>query len=298
MEWRFGAAAVPAACFTWGLVEARLYRLRSHRLRVLPPGAASVRILQVSDLHLRLANGRLARFLDYLGDARYDVVLATGDLLGERAAVERCARLLNGLRGDVGRYFVLGSADYYAPKFKNYLDYFLRRQSHGTKRNRTREFKDLLLAGGWTDLTNRTLAVELGGTACQVTGLDDPYLRRDDRSLLVRDAGAAFALCVVHDPAPYLDAARAGFDLIVAGHTHGGQVRLPLFGAVVTNSRLPRQLARGPSLVDGALLFVNPGLGTGRYAPFRFLCPPEASVLELLPRAAQPPPATRSKTSS
>ncbi|MGH7425130.1 MAG: metallophosphoesterase, partial [Candidatus Methylomirabilales bacterium] len=86
---------------------------------------------------------------------------------------------------------------------------------------------------------------------------------------------------------PYDAAARAGFDLIVTGHTHGGQVRLPLVGAVVTNSKLPRRYARGLSRIDGAWLQVNPGLGTGKYAPFRFLCPPEASVLELVARGSQ-----------
>jgi predicted MPP superfamily phosphohydrolase len=89
---------------------------------------------------------------------------------------------------------------------------------------------------------------------------------------------------VVHDPAPYQDAAQAGFDLVVAGHTHGGQIRFPLIGAVVTNSTVPRRLALGASWVGRTLLFVTPGLGTGKFAPYRFLCPPEASVLELVPR--------------
>jgi predicted MPP superfamily phosphohydrolase len=114
--------------------------------------------------------------------------------------------------------------------------------------------------------------------------MDDPFLHRDDRSLLRRNPDAAFAMCVVHDPSPYEDAARAGFDLVVAGHTHGGQIRFPLVGAVVTNSTVPRRLALGASWVGRTLLFVTPGLGTSKFAPYRFLCPPEASVLELVPR--------------
>jgi predicted MPP superfamily phosphohydrolase len=277
-------AALGAAGFGWGVIEAHRYRVAVHRLAVLPPGAKPLRVLQVSDLHLRLSNTRLASFLAGLSEQRFDLVLATGDLIGEPRAVERCARLLGGLRGRLGRYYVLGSSDYYAPKFKNYLDYFTRRRRSPTRPNRTGEFLEILHEQGWKGLTNRTEHVVLKGTPTQLTGLDDPYLHRDDRSLLRRSPDAAFAWCVVHDPAPYADAARAGFDLVVAGHTHGGQVRLPFVGALVTNSDTPRHLALGASWVGNTLLFVSPGLGTGKYAPIRFRCPPEASVLELVPR--------------
>jgi len=278
------AGAAGAACVAWGVVEAHRYWLRVHRLAVLPPDAKPLRILQVSDLHLRRSNTRLAAFLSGLRTETYDLVFATGDLLGEPAAVEPCARLLGGLQGRLGRYYVLGSSDYYAPRFKNYLDYFTKKRRTPTRRNRTDDFERLLAAQGYEGLTNRTISVELRGTRTQVTGLDDPYLHREDRSLLRRSPDAAFALCVVHDPAPYQDAARAGYDLVIAGHTHGGQIRLPLVGAVVTNSDVPRHLALGASWVGRTLLFVTPGLGTGKFAPYRFLCPPEASVLELVPR--------------
>jgi predicted MPP superfamily phosphohydrolase len=282
------AAGVPVAagavCVGWGVVEAHRYWIRTHRLAVLPPDARPLRILQVSDLHLRMTSNRLAAFLSGLSEETYDLVLATGDLLGEPAAVERCARLLGGLQGRLGRYYVLGSSDYYAPKFKNYLDYFTKRRKAPTKLNRTDEFLRILEGQGYVGLTNRTIHVDLKGTPTQLTGLDDPFLGRDDRSLLRRGPDAAFAMCVVHDPAPYEDAAHAGFDLVVAGHTHGGQIRLPFVGAVVTNSTVPRRLALGASWVGRTLLFVTPGLGTGKFAPYRFLCPPEASVLELVPR--------------
>ena len=278
------AAAAGGLGMAWGLGEAHRYHLRTHRLPVLPAGAEPLRILQVSDTHLRLSNTRLAAFLSGLAGEPYDLVLATGDLLGEPRAVERCARLLGGLQGRLGRYYVLGSSDYYAPRMKNYLDYFTKKRRPPTKPNRTAAFLRMLEAEGYRGLTNRTEHVVLKGTPTQITGMDDPFLHRDDRSLLVRSPDATFALCVVHDPAPYQDAARAGFDLQVSGHTHGGQVRLPLVGAVVTNSDLPPHLALGAHWVQRMLLFVTPGLGTGKFAPFRFLCPPEASVLELVPR--------------
>lgn len=278
------ALGIPLACVAYGVFEARRYRTRIHHLPVLPAGAEPLKVLQVSDLHLRPGQQRLTAFLESLRGP-FDLVLATGDLIGHPEAIGECARLLGGLSGRYGRYFVLGSSDYYAPKFKNYLEYFVGRRTVGTIPNPTKEFRRLLELQGWEDLTNRSIQADLGGLRSQIVGLDDPYLHRDNRRLLVRDESCDLHLVVVHDPAPYLEAASAGFDLVIAGHTHGGQVRFPLVGAVVTNSEIPRDLARWASRHNGTWLFVNPGLGTGRYAPFRFLCPPEASILSLEPRS-------------
>lgn len=277
------AAAIPAACIGYGFLEAKLYRLRRYQVPALPAGAQPISILQVSDLHFRLEMKLLRGFLQSLHQESFDLVLATGDLLGHPSAVEDCLELLNGLTATMGRYFVLGASDYYAPQFRNYVDYFTGRRRIPTRANRTDDFRAGLKASGWTDLTNITLLRQLKGTPSQITGLDDPYLHRDDRSLLVRDPSASFAICVVHDPSPYHEAASAGFDLVTSGHTHGGQVRLPFVGALVTNSDIPRRYARGLNRIAGTWLFVNPGLGTSKYAPFRFLCRPEASVLNLTP---------------
>lgn len=280
-----GLTGAAIACVVWGIFEAKMFRTVHYQIPILDKGSAPIDILQVSDLHLRTDLSRLIRFVRSLGDKTYDFVLATGDLLGEPDAVDVCSSILNGLHARHGRFVVFGSSDYYAPTFKNYADYFLGRRRHGTKRNPTAEFLGQLEAAGWTDLTNTTAFTKHGDRSIQWTGMDDPYLKRDDRSVLVRKEGADLAICVVHDPAPYLDSAKAGFDLQISGHTHGGQVRFPFVGALVTNSTLPRNLARGLSRVGGSWLFVTPGLGTGRFAPFRFLCRPEASVLRLVPRS-------------
>jgi predicted MPP superfamily phosphohydrolase len=87
----------------------------------------------------------------------------------------------------------------------------------------------------------------------------------------------------MHAPDLTSEWALEGFDLILAGHTHGGQVRVPFVGALTTNSSLPNRLACGPFRVGGAWLHVSPGLGTGPYSRIRFNCPPEATLLELAP---------------
>jgi uncharacterized protein len=275
-------AALAALPVVYGIIEARSYRVRTYRVPVLPPGSRDLTILQLSDFHLRRNNRKMTAFLESLHERSFDLVFATGDLLGNPDSVDVCLRLLNGMNATAARCFVFGSSDYYAPILKNYLDYFRKRRRHSTERNPTRRFRSGLVEKGWIDLNNSQTFLDIEGTRIQLTGLDDPYLHRDDRRLLVRDPSAALAILVVHDPAPYADARRAGYDLVVAGHTHGGQVRIPFIGAVVTNSTLPTSLARGLSRLNPGWLFVSTGLGTGKYAPFRFLCPPEASVIRLV----------------
>jgi predicted MPP superfamily phosphohydrolase len=88
----------------------------------------------------------------------------------------------------------------------------------------------------------------------------------------------------VHSPDPAPELAAFGWNVILTGHTHGGQVRVPFVGALVTNSHVPTRIARGLSMLPPAVMHVSPGLGTSKYAPFRFLCRPEATVIELVAR--------------
>lgn len=226
----------------------------------------------------------MIKFGKSLGSEEYDLVFATGDLLGGLDAVDDCLEILNGLRGRAGRLFVFGSSDYFAPVLKNYFDYFRKRRRHGRMRNPTQQFRRSLLKDGWLDMNNANVVLDVNATRTQLTGLDDPYLKWDNRALLKKDPSAEISILVVHAPDPYEAAFKEGYDLLVAGHTHGGQVRFPFVGAVVTNSTLPTSLAMGLSKVGRSWLFVTPGVGTGKFAPFRFLCPPEASVLTLVPR--------------
>ena len=118
--------------------------------------------------------------------------------------------------------------------------------------------------------------------------MDDPHIGRDkyDDVSGPFDPGADLALAVAH--APYLRVlnpmAEDGTHLIMTGHTHGGQLRVPGYGALVTNCDLDTTRARGLSQHRASALHVSAGLGTSPYAPFRFACPPEASLLTLTSR--------------
>ena len=120
----------------------------------------------------------------------------------------------------------------------------------------------------------------------ELLGLDDAHIDRQDSRAMPRSAPERFGLAVMHSPDSAPESAACGYELILAGHTHGGQVRLPLVGALVTNSAMPRRLAGGLIRMGSAVMFLSPGLGTSKYAPFRFLCRPEATLLQLGRRSA------------
>jgi uncharacterized protein len=284
--WALSAvAAAGAACVAYGVaIEHRWYRRRSHRLDVLPPGRSPISILHVSDLHFLAGDRAKARFLSSLPQA--DVAVITGDILGEPEAVEAVVEALKPIRGRTASYFVLGSNDYFAPEPANYFAYFRKRRRHRPgRRSRAGDLVEQLRADGWVHVKNRKDAFSADGSRVEVVGLDDPHIERHDLRVAGRTDREAFGLAVVHSPDPAPELAALGYDLVLSGHTHGGQVRLPFAGALVTNCQIPTRLCMGLSRWGRTYLHISPGLGTSKFAPFRFLCRPEATTIELAARA-------------
>ena len=281
-------AAAGAACVGYGvLVERDWYRLRRERVEALAPGQAPLTVLHLSDLHLTAADTRRVAFLERLAGERVDLVVLTGDMLGEPGALDPVLDTLGRFRPRLGAVAVLGSNDYWAPRFRNPLTYFVgpsSRRHRSSGRNPWRELVAGIETRGWTVLSNHR--GRLGDV--ELAGMDDPHIRRDDPEVAVPPNGEVrLRLGLVHSPyRRALDAfERNGYGLLLAGHTHGGQVRLPGVGALVTNCDLPRDQVRGLSRWGSSWLHVSAGLGTSKYAPFRFACRPEASLLTVVPRA-------------
>jgi predicted MPP superfamily phosphohydrolase len=277
-------ALVGLLCVLYGtLIEHSWYRLRRYRLDILPaggPGPDELTVLHLSDLHFVSQDRKKARFIASLPPA--DVTVVTGDFLAEPEAVETVVAAVEPVRGRLASWFVLGSNDYFVPAPLNYLAYFRRhRKQRKAPRGRAADLVAQLGADGWTDLTNVRRQVDLGGLPVELLGLDDAHIRWHDSRVAPRSAPDRFGIAVMHSPDSAPETAALGYPLMVAGHTHGGQVRLPLFGALVTNCSMPRRLVSGLIRMGGTVLHTSPGLGTSKFAPFRFCCRPEATILEL-----------------
>jgi predicted MPP superfamily phosphohydrolase len=281
-------AIVGAGCVAYGvIVERRWFRTQRYEVPVLPSTASgNLCVLHLSDLHLRRRERAKLGFLGSLEAG--DVTVLTGDLIGEPEAVETVVEALRPLRGRIASYFVCGSNDYYVPRIPQYLNYVLRGRSRGRKATvgRGHQLIEQLEADGWVHLRNVRASLSRDGTRFEVIGMDDPHIYRHDMRIAVREDPEALGLAVVHSPDPAPELAALGYRLILAGHTHGGQVRMPFVGALLTNSQMPNRLAMGLIRMPPAVVHISPGMGTGRYAPFRFLCRPEATVLDLVPAAA------------
>jgi predicted MPP superfamily phosphohydrolase len=274
-------AIVAAACVAYGIViERRWYRLRTYDLAILPPGGPDrLDVLHLSDLHFVRNDPSKRRFLAGLPQA--DITVLTGDLLAEPEAVENAVESLRPTRGRLANWFVLGSNDYFVPQPLNYFSYFKRERKHRRAAGgRSRELKTQLTADGWTDLTNSRREVGVDGLDVELLGLDDAHIRWHDLRVAPRQTDR-FGVAVMHSPDSAPETASLGYNLMFAGHTHGGQVCLPIAGALVTNCSMPRRLVAGLIRMGPAILHTSRGLGTSKFAPFRFCCRPEATILRL-----------------
>ncbi len=286
-----------AAAAGYGLWEKNQFVLRRESLAILPPGTEPFRILHLSDIHFVPGQRRKAEWLTSLAGLEPDLVVNTGDNLSHAKAVDPLLTALRPLLEFPG-VFVPGSNDYFGPRPKNPASYFLgpstqRREAEQLDWPRLRSGFGM---SGWVDLTNRCQSIVLKGLRLDFSGVDDPHLGLEryagwPRGTKGRHADRHLRIAVAH--APYqrvLDHfTEDGADLLLAGHTHGGQICVPGFGALVTNCDLPTWRAKG--LHDWSSngfttpVNVSGGIGTSRFAPVRIACKPEAVLLTLTPRS-------------
>ncbi|MET8506014.1 metallophosphoesterase [Streptomyces sp. NPDC004787] len=299
-----GLTATAAAGLVYAAgFEARSFRLRRVTIPVLPRGMRDLRVLQVSDIHMVCGQRKKRAWLQSLAGLRPDFVVNTGDNLSDTEAVPEVLDALGPLMEFPGVY-VFGSNDYYGPRLRNPALYLKEKVQgrHGLNgnppvvgavHNPWEGLRDAFDAAGWVNLTNTRGRLKLPGLDLAFTGVDDPHIKRDryERVAGGPDQDADFSVGVVH--APYLRALDAftadGYELLLAGHTHGGQLCIPFYGALVTNCDLDTDRVKGLSTHTAggntSYLHVSAGCGTNRYTPVRFACPPEATLLTLTARS-------------
>ena len=226
----------------------------------LPSQIDGLRIAHLSDLHLSAWGPVYARTRQLLTGLQYDLLAVTGDFSDHpsrwRKTAECCRRLFEPLRPPLGIYAVLGNHD----------------------DRRLGRVTDLPL----TWLNDESVVPPGGPGRLRVAGIcqDAPGAGSITRALAEAGEGEA-VIMLTHYPSAIYDVPAGRVQLLLAGHTHGGQVRFPLLGALWTNDRLPRRMARGLHLVGKTWLHVNPGIGVSLPLPARLMCPREITVLEL-----------------
>ena len=280
-------------------IERRAYTLRRVEVPVLPAGSSPLRVLHVSDLHLTPGQSDKQRWVRGLIELAPDLVVNTGDNLAHQDAVPVVMDAFGGLL-DIPGVFVFGSTDYFAPVLKNPVRYLLPRGKQETPDVQLphKRLRAELTGRGWLDLSNRRDALEVGGQRIDFAGVDDPHLEYDDLAAVAGPADPAATISIGVAHAPYLRVldrfAQDGYDLTFAGHTHGGQLRLPVKGALVTNCDIEPARARGlhrhpatssPGDSGSSWLHVSAGAGTSPFAAVRFCCRPEATLLRLTHRS-------------
>ena len=293
-----GLGGLGATGLAYAWCEARWFTVLHETIPVLPPGSPELRVLHITDLHLTPYQHRKRRWIASLADLEPDLVIDTGDNLGHQESVGPLVEALGPLLDRPG-VFVQGSNDYFEPTLRNPVGYLLPdngKRATGTRQLPWRDMVDRFTGAGWLDLTNRRAELTVAGVRIAFAGVDDPHLGYDDLGAVAGPAPREADLRVGVAHAPYLRVldryAADGYDLITAGHTHGGQLCLPVRRAIVTNCDLDRDRAGGlsthPAAGDPrdpgtAWLHVCPGAGTSPYAVARVCCRPAASLLRLTP---------------
>lgn len=293
-----GALAVGGALVGYGMLETQKFELRRETLKILPRGYGQLEVLHLSDIHMVPGQAAKTQWLRDLADLKPDFIINTGDNLSHRKGVPALLNALEPLMAFPGA-FVPGSNCYYAPKLKNPLRYFTasKHSPQPAKRDQL-PFEDMhraFGAAGWINMANRAHSTVLHGLRLDLSGVDDPHISLDHFAGWPRGSSTSsqaphLRIALTH--APYqrvLDQfTQSRADVIFAGHTHGGQVCIPGYGALVSNCDLPTWRARGLNDWEfngnSVPLNVSAGLGTSRFAPIRFACRPEAVLVTLAAR--------------
>lgn len=307
------AASLGAAAAVWGVgIERHLFTIRRATVPILEPGSDPIRVLHISDVHMAPWQRRKQAWIASLTSLDPDLIVNTGDNLGHADGLRGIRAAFAGFRGIPG-VFVHGSNDHTAPSPRNPLRYFTGpSKKHPTSEPLDTDGLDTFLSStlGWQDVNNTATSIDVRGHRIDMFGVSDAHHEWDRLDVLPGMVGKLrqgdidpngdeygqegedrhpLTLGITH--APYrrvLDAFTGlGADMIFAGHTHGGQVRVPGFGALVANCDIPLKQSRGlSSWTNGRTvpLNVSAGLGHSIYAPVRFACRPEASLLTLVPR--------------
>ena len=232
-------------------------------LRRLPPACEGLRIVHLTDIHHSLFTPLedVERAVHLANLLHADVVALTGDYVTlSPSYIWPVARALGKLRARLGVFAVLGNHDFQVDADEI---------THALRAQRIRV------------LRNSHFALRARSSTLWVVGVDDLWWRADDLAAALRSVPARepkILLC--HNPMGIRQASEHGIDFVLSGHTHGGQVHLPVVGSVYGRSKLGERFVEGWNRLNGTQIYVSRGIGKV-LVPIRFGCPPEIACLRL-----------------
>jgi predicted MPP superfamily phosphohydrolase len=263
---------------------------------------------------------RLFKFVRSLSRLNVDFILITGDLLESDKNIGYLVEMLSPLRAKYGKYAVFGVHDHYYKTVAEFLKNIFKKKRKYKKENDVSYIIKKLNDIGIEVLVNQVRKISIKGSDVsnvEIIGLDDPIIKKTDiakafsyigpikklkplkKSDYLKEYRDTFKLreskihklnndgvlriILLHTPdsGSIIDLAANGSDIILSGHTHGGQVRLPLIGAIISGCNIKTKFASGLFYFKKFVLYVSRGLGEGRYSQFRFYCQPEASLIRI-----------------
>ena len=259
---------------------------RTSRRQVEDVRLAGLKILHVTDTHFRGREKAKLRFLRGVAQEEFDLVFFTGDLTEGAEGIDACVEAAGYFRARVGKFAVLGGHDHFkVSPLVRYVQ-LAGGADAGDEYGAPHPVSlliDRLSENGVEVLTDESRTVELpNGQRVAIVGLRDAFLFVPDyRSAWERVPPATPVIVLAHSPDVLPEVCRREAKLAFFGHTHGGQVRLPFIGALITRSSLSADRASGTFKSKGTVYSLNNGLGAGRRIAFRLLCPPQVTVLSI-----------------
>lgn len=255
-------AVIGIICFTYGYfiepywIDVKTVTLHTHKLK-----NTSLRIVQISDLHCEMKLRNEKKLAGIINPLKPDIIVFTGDGLNLREALPVFQETLNQLKASIGKYAVQGNLDVWYRRKLNLFEHT-----------------------GFTVLDENSIEISKNGELFFISGVATDNTRTYEQ-LLTNLPDTAFSIFLCHYPGLIENLSEFNVDLYLAGHTHGGQVALPFYGALITLARHGKKYEAGKYVVGNTTLYINRGIGMegGRAPRVRFMSRPEITVFDIKP---------------
>ncbi len=228
----------------------------------LPDKFNGLKIIHLSDLHVSKYGKREEKIRHIIKEEKPDIIFITGDFVSNSWGITPCLKTIDGIEAPLGVWAVWGNND------------------NGLKA-KVKRLKEGLDRAGIKILTNENTLIKLKDSKIRLIGVDDPHRKKDNLKLAMEGTSEEeFKILLAHSPVIIKKAADMGINLVLAGHTHGGQIRFPFLGAIYNHTWDLFRYSAGMFRVKSTTMYVSRGLGMS-VIPIRFLCNAEFIIFTL-----------------